>query len=317
MNNQQYLIDSHHHLWQLDGHIRYPWLSDQVIDDFFLGDYVSIRQTFLPTHLQQLIPSGYRLLGSIHCEAEADRQQSCDETAWIDAIQINNRLPCAHIGWAPFGKDHCANWLDRQMQSSLFRGVRVKPLTAKTAEEYDRVKGCTNTLQDPGWCSGLALLEERDLSWDLRVPAWHLADAAKTLKKTPGLRVILNHCGLPWERSQSGLANWRQQMEILASNLNVCVKLSELGVPGTPWNTQQNFELLCQTISIFGTKRCLFASNMPVSGLQVSYADWLALVEQAIRAVDPTARDDILWRNALHWYRLDTSLTDTSLFKAN
>ena len=47
MSDQQRLIDSHHHLWQLDGTIYYPWLSDEVVADFFLGDYAAIRQPFM------------------------------------------------------------------------------------------------------------------------------------------------------------------------------------------------------------------------------------------------------------------------------
>nr|WP_067288801.1 amidohydrolase family protein [Marinobacterium profundum] len=305
MNDVQRLIDSHHHLWRLDGRIYYPWLSDQIVGDFFLGDYAAIRRAFLPLQLQGLIPQGYRLLGSVHCEAEADRTQACDETAWVASLSQREGLPCAHVGWAPFGTARCAAWLERQMSSALFRGVRVKPVTAASAAQRDRVNGSTGSLQDANWCAGLTLLEERNLSWDLRVPAWHLADAAKVLEHRPNLRVVLNHCGLPWDRSQAGLGSWRQQMEILAENPNVCVKLSELGVPGKDWNAEQNLRLLCQVIEIFGPQRCLFASNMPVSGLQISYSQWLALIEEAIRIGAPTARDDILWRNACHWYRLD------------
>ncbi|MEH6651008.1 MAG: amidohydrolase family protein [Motiliproteus sp.] len=305
MKDEQRLVDSHHHLWQLDGAIYYPWLSDQIVDDFFLGDYAAIRRPFLPSQLQALIPPGYHLLGSVHCEAEADRAQACEETAWLDALQQRQGLPSAHVGWAPFGSDHCAEWLDRQMQSALFRGVRAKPVTATSADQRYQINGIPGSLQDANWCRGLALLDERKLSWDLRVPAWHLADAAKVLEGFPNLRVVLNHCGLPWDRSSMGLSSWRQQMTILAENPNVCVKLSEMGVPGQPWDTWINLQLLCQIIEIFGTQRCLFASNMPVAGLQVSYPQWLSLVERAIALSAPAGRDDILWRNACHWYRLD------------
>ena len=305
MADEQWLIDSHHHFWQLDGSVYYPWLSDRIINDFFLGDYASIRRSFLPPQLQDLIPQGYRLLGSVHCEAEASREQACDETAWIDSLQQQEAFPSAHVGWASFGSDLCADVLDRQMQSALFRGVRAKPVTATAAKNCNQVKGSSGSLQDSNWCASLGLLDERNLSWDLRVPAWHLADAAKVLESFPNLSVVLNHCGLPWDRSAAGLSSWRQQMTILAENPKVCVKLSELGVPGQPWNPIKNLDLLCQTIDIFGPKRCLFASNMPVAQLQVSYQRWLALVEKAIELSAPGARDDILWRNACYWYRLD------------
>jgi predicted TIM-barrel fold metal-dependent hydrolase len=305
MGEAQWLIDAHHHFWALDGRIDYPWLDDSPVPDFFLGDYSAIRRPFLPDDLRRLVPAGYRLLGSVHCEAEAARSQAADETRWLGALAAHQGLPSAHVGWAAFGDDDCAAQLDRQLQSPLFRGVRAKPVSARAPEEVPAIRNRPGSLQDDHWCSGLALLAERDLSWDLRLPAWHLAEAAERLQQHPTLVVILNHCGLPWDRSAAGLRQWRQGLEALAANANVCVKLSELGTPGRAWNAADNLALLCDLIRIFGPQRCLFASNAPVSGLQVGYRDWLALVEEAIRRTAPGVRDAILWRNALHWYRLD------------
>lgn len=305
MSEAQRLIDAHHHFWALDGEIDYPWLGDAPVADFFLGDYSAIRRPFLPQDLRRLVPDGYRLLGTVHCEAEAARSQACDETRWISQLAARQGLPSAHVGWAAFGSDDCAAQLDRQLKSPLFRGVRAKPVTARTPDELPAMRNRPGSLQDERWCSGLALLAERNLSWDLRVPAWHLAEAAERLQQHPTLTVILNHCGLPWDRTAAGLKQWRQGLKALAANDKVCVKLSELGTPEHAWRAADNLALLCDLISIFGPERCLYASNAPVSGLQVSYRDWLELVEEAIRRTASGARDAILWRNALHWYRLD------------
>ena len=37
------IIDSHHHFWDLNQNY-YPFLSDKIDLDFFLGDYESIRK---------------------------------------------------------------------------------------------------------------------------------------------------------------------------------------------------------------------------------------------------------------------------------
>ncbi|PSJ44196.1 amidohydrolase family protein [Zobellella taiwanensis] len=305
MKTPQFLIDCHHHFWALGPELRYPWLGEQLVTDFFLGDYGSIRRPFLPPDLRRLIPEGYWLLGSVHCEAEADRSQAVDETRWIDALGNEQGLPTAHVGWAAFGTRECATQLDIQMQSPSFRGVRAKPATATSPGAMADMRGQANSLQDDTWCSGLALLSERGLSWDLRIPAWHLAEAAERLQEHPELRVILNHTGLPWDRTNRGLARWRRGLQQLADNPNVCVKLSELGAPGHQWVPADNLALLTEAIDIFGPERCLFASNAPVSGIQVGYGTWLQLVETAIAQTCPNARDRILWRNAIHWYRLD------------
>lgn len=304
MHVDQRLIDAHHHLWALDGGVSYPWLEEHPVRGFFLGDYKAIRQPFLTSDLKRLIPSGYRLAGSVHCEAEAHRSHAMRETQWVTSIHDQHELPTAHVGWVDFGSPECDKQLDAQMTSPLFRGVRVKPATATTPDTADHIRGDKGSMQDRHWQKGLALLEERDLSWDLRVPAWHLAQAADTLQSFPQLRVILNHTGLPWDRTPQGLDTWRAGMHSLAANPNVAVKLSELGSPWHAWDYKANLEILCETIDLFGPNRCLFASNFPVSSLAISYADWLELIEAAISFSAPNYRQNILHDNALHWYRL-------------
>ncbi len=98
-------------------------------------------------------------------------------------------------------------------------------------------------------------------------------------------------------------------MRALADNPNVAVKLSELGTPWHAWDAGANRELLCEVLDIFGAQRCLFASNFPVSGLKVSYGDWLALVTSAIEQTTSAdlcqnTLDKVLHDNAIHWYRL-------------
>lgn len=304
MTHLQPLIDAHHHFWALDKSVPYPWLEDQHVKGFFLGDYDAIRQPFLPDDLRTLVPEGYRLAGSVHCEAEARRDSAVAETEWIDTLGKRDGLPRAHVGWAAFGDPACAEQLDAQQASPLFRGVRAKPLTATTPDRVQSVQGERGSLQDRRWCEGLSMLSERGLSWDLRVPAWHLKEAAETLEAYPALRVILNHTGLPWDRTPKGLAQWREGMRALAANPNVAVKLSELGTPFHVWDSAANLALLCETLESFGPHRCLFASNFPVSGLKISYQGWLSLVALAIEQSAPGHRQAVLHDNALDWYRL-------------
>lgn len=315
-SHDQPLIDAHHHLWALDGQVSYPWLEEAPVDNFFLGDYAAIRTPFLVPDLKRLVPTGFQLVGSVHCEAEAARSHAGTETRWITQQSAAQGLPSAHVGWADFGSEMCAAQLDAQRESPLFRGVRAKPVTAATPAARHTITGATGSLQDARWCEGLTLLQARDLSWDLRVPAWHLEEAATTLQDFPDLRVILNHTGLPWDRSSEGLAQWRDGMRALSENPRVAVKLSELGTPWHAWDAAANLDLLCEALDIFGAKRCLFASNFPVSGLKVSYADWLTLVVSAVQQTSSRTTtsaqntlNDVLHDNTIHWYRLPVAAT--------
>jgi len=38
------IVDAHHHLWDLEGHLRYPWLTSG--EHSYMGDYAALRRTY-------------------------------------------------------------------------------------------------------------------------------------------------------------------------------------------------------------------------------------------------------------------------------
>ena len=40
------IVDAHHHLWDLEGSLRYPWLGSG--EHSYMGDYSRLRRTYLP-----------------------------------------------------------------------------------------------------------------------------------------------------------------------------------------------------------------------------------------------------------------------------
>lgn len=47
------------------------------------------------------------------------------------------------------------------------------------------------------WKNGLSMLPKYNLSFDLRVPYWHLYEAAQVISELLPLSVVLNHTGFP------------------------------------------------------------------------------------------------------------------------
>ena len=86
------ILDSHHHFWDLDKNY-YPFLCDKIDPDFFLGNYEIIRQNYLPVDYEKDIKN-HNVIGTIHCEAEWDRNDQVGETKWIDnlAKKINIQM---------------------------------------------------------------------------------------------------------------------------------------------------------------------------------------------------------------------------------
>ena len=99
-------------------------------------------------------------------------------------------------------------------------------------------------MQDDKWLRGFALLQKYRLSWDLRVPYWHLTEAAEVSRQFPSVPIVLNHTGFPWDRSEDGLAAWRRGMEAVARQPNVHVKVSEFGLKDSAWDYE--FKSTCR-----------------------------------------------------------------------
>ena len=82
------------------------------------------------------------------------------------------------------------------------RGVREYPAVA--AHPHEVVPYAPGSMSDPEWQRGYALLEARGLSFDLRVPFWHLPEARALAERFPGIVIILDHTGSPSLRSPRG-----------------------------------------------------------------------------------------------------------------
>jgi predicted TIM-barrel fold metal-dependent hydrolase len=157
---------------------------------------------------------------------------------------------------------------------------------------------------DAAWRRGYALLERYGLSFDLQTPWWHLGEAAALARDFPATQIVLNHTGLPSDRSPEGLAGWRQAMAGLAACPNVAVKISGLGQPGRAWTVEANGRIVRDTIAIFGVERCMFASNFPVDGLCATFDTIFAGFKAIVAGLDPADQRRLFHDNAERIYRL-------------
>ncbi|WP_105132159.1 amidohydrolase family protein [Burkholderia sp. BE12] len=295
------LVDAHHHLWRLDAGAHYPWLQEQYDPTrFMFGDYAALCRDF-GVDDYRLAAQAAPLVASVHVEAERARDEALAETRWLHEVAAAHALPSAIVAWVDLLADDAEQRLAEQAAWPRVRGVRFKP---RTAAEPDAPIDEPGALHDPRWPAALERLAAHGLSWDLRVPFWHLGDAAAMLADAPEVDVVLEHAGLPWDRSEAGLARWRSGMEALAALPRVTVKISELGLRDAVWNDADNARIIRDTIAIFGWERCLFASNFPVAGLRVSYPALLRTFAGAMGHLDEVSRRAIWHDNALRVYRI-------------
>ncbi|MGF6267070.1 putative TIM-barrel fold metal-dependent hydrolase [Paraburkholderia youngii] len=302
------IVDAHHHLWCLGGGVRYPWLQDAYDPaHFMLGDYASLRRDF-DVDAYRRATEGAPVVASVHVEAECAREDALAETRWLHEIAARATLPSAVVAWVDLLADDADERLAEQATYPLVRGVRFKPRTS--AVPGGALDGL-GTLDDPRWPRALERLAARGLCWDLRVPFWHLGDAARCLADGPAVDVVLEHAGLPWDRTEAGLAAWRRGMEALAALPRVAVKLSEFGLRNVAWNEAENGRVIADALAIFGAERCMFASNFPVAGLRIGYPALVRTFAAALasRRWSAAAQRAVWHDNAIRIYRIDSGTT--------
>jgi predicted TIM-barrel fold metal-dependent hydrolase len=159
-------------------------------------------------------------------------------------------------------------------------------------------------MDDPDWRRGYALLSALGLSFDLQTPWWHLDAAAELARDFPKTQIILNHTGLPADRSPEGLSAWRKALELVAACENVALKISGLGRPGLPWTVEANAPVIRSAIAVFGADRCIFASNYPVDSLAGSFREIFSGFRNSVFDLGARARAKLFHDNATRIYRL-------------
>jgi len=269
MTNDIEIIDAHHHFWDLNKNY-YPFLRDKIDPNFFLGNYETIRENYLP--IDYINDSrNHNVVGTIHCEAEWDRNDQVGETRWLNYLSLNNKFPNAIVAHAWFHKKNSEEIIAEQASFDMVKGIRSKPITkfSQNSQEY-LYEG---SMQDINWRNGLKLLEKYNLNYDLRIPNWHLEEAVEIVRLIPNTKVIINHAGFPWNRTDEGMDYWRKGIKLMSLEPNTFIKLSEFGVKGEDWNYYQNKKIIHELIDLFGPQRCMFASNFPVSKIKISFDD--------------------------------------------
>jgi len=294
------IIDAHQHFWDLDANYL-PWLRDEPPIAFRYGDYSALKRNYLPQDYRRDAQE-LDLVGSVFVETEWDRRDPVGETRWVQDIARQSGLPSVMVCHAAFHQDDATEILSRQASFSFVRGVRHKPRAAPSPRAME--KGHAGSMSDPNWRRGYALLARHGLTFDLQTPWWHLPEAAILNCDFPQIPIILNHTGLPRDRSDEELAGWRKAMTDFAAAPNVAVKISGLGEPGRAWTLERNRQVILDTIAIFGEDRCMFASNFPVDSLVGSMATIYSGFAEATKTLGRDVQIKLFGANARRIYRL-------------
>jgi predicted TIM-barrel fold metal-dependent hydrolase len=294
------IVDAHQHFWDPVANYH-PWLRDEPPIPFRYGDYRALRRRYLPPdYLADAAP--IRVDKTVYVETEWDPRDPIGETGYVERMRREYGLPAVVVAQAWLDAVDAAEVIAQQASFPFVRSVRHKPRANRSPSDP-----APGGMSDAQWRRGYAELRRNGLRFDLQTPWWHLAEAAGLATDFPDTTIILNHTGLPADRSAEGIAGWKAAMRVFAARPNVAVKISGLGQPGKPWTAEANRDIVLTTIDLFGPARCMFASNFPVDSLCATFGTIFGGFRDIVRGFSPDEQRGLFHDNAIRIYGMDTA----------
>jgi predicted TIM-barrel fold metal-dependent hydrolase len=291
------IVDAHQHFWDPTSNYH-PWLCDEPPIPFRYGDYRAIRRPYLPADFF-VDAAGFEVVGTVYVETEWDPADPVGETRWVDALRRETGFPTVVVAQAWLDRADCTTVLEAQAAFDVVRSVRHKPRANPSPRD-----ATPGGMTDPRWREGFARLGPLGLRFDLQTPWWHFEEGARLATEYPDTSIIVNHAGLPADRSEGGMAAWRAACARLAECPNVSMKISGIGLAGRPWTVEDNRPVVETLLSAFGTERCMFASNFPVDSVCASFATILGGFREIVAALPGPVQRALFYDNANRIYAM-------------
>jgi predicted TIM-barrel fold metal-dependent hydrolase len=283
------IVDAHQHFW--DPRVNYhPWLCDQPPIPFRYGDYAALRRPYLPA--DYFADAGrHQVVRTVYVETEWDPRDPIGEMRYVERLRRESGFPTVAVAQAWLDRNDLGATLAALAQFEFVRGIRHKPRPGQ--------------MDDARWRAGFAQLVRQGLRFDLQAPWAQLEEAARLARDYPDARIILNHTGLPADRSRDGIAGWQNALNKLAACPNAALKISGLGLPGQAWTVATNGAVVLAAIDIFGIERSMFASNFPVDGLCASFDAIATGMREIVRGFPAAEQRAFFHDNAIRTYDME------------
>lgn len=272
-------IDAHQHFWQYST-ADYPWIGPGM---------ETIRRNFLPRDLRPLLEAA----GLTHSIAVQARQ-TLEETRWLLQLADESSLIHGVVGWVDLQSTELPSQLAEFASHPRFVGVRH----VAQDEPDDRF------LIRPEVVAGIRQLKEYGLTYDLLIYPRQLPAAIELVCLLPDQPFVMDHLAKPVIRD--GLMEpWASQLRALASNPNVCCKVSGMVTEAawSRWERRHFDPYLDVVFEAFGPERLMFGSDWPVCLVSGEYAAVVELVRDYVRRRSPQAETLIFDATARQLYQ--------------
>ena len=284
-------IDTHFHLFDFKNKdMKYEHFEPEFI------------HPLLGTKLQKLSESSYLIENylddiktsnvpkAVHVQAAMGSKDPVLETKWVTTIAEKTTYPNAIVGHADLKNPKVENVLVRHCEYSRLKGIRDFSYGDYLVEE--------------NFHKGFSLLGKYNLVASLDVP-WNNMHKLRDLAiKFPNIPIIIDHAGVPTERTAEYFNNWKIGIQKAAEAPNIFCKISGLGMADYQWTTDSIKPWVLHCIESFTPKRSLFATNWPVDKLFSNYETIVNAYDKITLPFSKSERELMFSKNAETLYNI-------------
>jgi predicted TIM-barrel fold metal-dependent hydrolase len=293
------IVDTHQHFQSLSD-AAYPWL-DPVRLQPLEGDLSPIRRDYLPADYRRDL-AGLGIVKTVHVQNGRNPHDPLDETRWLSELAEGQGMPDAIVAYVDLAAPDAERLLEAHAAFPRVRGIRQ--ILNWHDDPRLRSAPSADLMESRQWRSGFSRLASLRLSFDLQL-YWPQMDMALALAKAfPDTTIILEHFGMVADRSKEGLAAWRSAIGRLAKAPNVSVKLCGFGLGEPGWTVASVLPLLHHTLEVFGSRRTMVGTNIPVELLFAPPPKIVAAIRDAVANLSYSDRAAVLRINAERIYRI-------------
>lgn len=284
-------VDAHVHFYDMKhpklyyGHWQpgkdHPVLGSQIRK---LADKNYLAEDFI----EDASPS--HMVKAVHVQAAIGTEDPVDETEWLQEVYSRTKFPQAIVGHVDLRKSDAEEQIERHMKYKNFKGIR------------DFSYG--NYLVNDDFRRGFSLIGKYGLISSICVTWQDMIKLAELAGIYSDTTIVIDHAGMPMERTQDYFEQWRDGMSMLASQDNVICKISGLGIGDYNWTIETIRPYVETCIDLFGCDRSLFATNWPIDSLWSSYGDVINAYRKLAQGLTFTEREAMFAGNAERIYQI-------------
>lgn len=284
-------VDAHVHFWDhaVEG-LRWRWL-EPGFEHPRLGGLTRLDAPRFAVEELRAEAGSCNVVKVVHVQAATRPYDPECETAWLQGLADRDGWPNAIVGDCRLAGPDAREVLERQARHRSFRGVR------DLSAEAD--------LGGPEFARGFAALASFGGVFELMVPWQRFEGAAALAARYPEVTLVVEHAGLPVERTDDYYDAWLPALKRLATAAegSVC-KISALAGADPRWTADSLRRWVLGCIEAFGPERCMFASNWPVDRLFGTYEAFLGAYGEIVSGFTAGERLALFRGTAERAYRI-------------